>query len=106
VRILTAGEVYAWLFPYGDLTVMHRLVTWVRYRPERPALEWKVVNRRNPFSRHYRLTAHGERLRDRGLEDLSEAPPLPQGGCISYAGRRPWVRRVIGRQSWFERLAL
>jgi hypothetical protein len=43
------------------------------------------------LSSEYRLTAAGRRLRDEGLQQLSDAPALPIAGIEAYAPSSPWV---------------
>jgi hypothetical protein len=51
-----------------------------------------------------RLTAHGKRLRDYGLEKVTEAPGLALGGCVAYAPNPPWVRWNRGNRSYIDLL--
>jgi hypothetical protein len=39
----------------------------------------------------YRLTGAGRRLRDDGLRELSDAPPLAIAGVEAYTPSSPWV---------------
>jgi hypothetical protein len=74
----------------GDLHLPERLDRWVQH-----GLVASVE--RAPGTRHdgamtrfaYRLTAHGERLRSRGLVSLNEAPSFALAGCEAYTS--PWV---------------
>ncbi|WP_438023628.1 hypothetical protein [Sorangium sp. So ce233] len=49
------------------------------------------------LSKVYRLTERGMRLRDKGLDQLTDAPALPIGGTEAYAPSAPWVLLDNGR---------
>ncbi len=42
----------------------------------------------------YRITKHGKKLSEEGLESLTDAPVLPVGGADAYAPSSAWV--VLG----------
>jgi hypothetical protein len=93
-------------FLFGDSLVLQRLRAWAKHgrnpaiekrREERATNDWTAVS--------FRLTPGGERIRDKGLQSLNEAPPIFVGGCQLYIEAEPWVRRNRGRSWWIERLA-
>ncbi|WP_438015116.1 DUF1835 domain-containing protein [Sorangium sp. So ce315] len=83
----------------GDLSLGDRLVQWAKHGssaavesapgpkpPEYPLL-----------SKVYRLTERGVRLRDKGLDQLTDAPNLPIAGTEAYSASAPWVLLEDGR---------
>jgi hypothetical protein len=44
----------------------------------------------------YRVTKHGRPLRTK-IQELVDAPRLPEGGAEVYAPEAPWVPRDDGR---------
>ncbi|WP_129350878.1 hypothetical protein [Sorangium cellulosum] len=49
------------------------------------------------LSEVYRLTERGMRLRDKGLDQLTDAPNLPIAGTEAYSPSAPWVLLEDGR---------
>lgn len=80
----------------GDLFFPRRLDHWA-FRGEDPAVERvATATPDRPMKAFaYRITERGRRLRDRGLDRLSDAPPLPVAGIEAYSG--PWVLLEDGR---------
>ncbi|WP_437930246.1 hypothetical protein WMF37_13770 [Sorangium sp. So ce291] len=79
----------------GDLFLVDRLDQWASH-----ALSGAVERAPGPkppgsgypmLSKVYRLTEHGARLRDRGLEQLADAPSLSMAGIEAYSTSAPWV---------------
>ncbi|WP_441290244.1 hypothetical protein ACSRUE_06390 [Sorangium sp. KYC3313] len=82
----------------GDLFLEDRLSQWARHassafveRAPRPNPD-EVMK-----SFVYRLTERGIRLRDEGLEQLTDAPGLPVAGTEAYAPSSPWSLLEDGR---------
>jgi hypothetical protein len=89
----------------GDLLAFARLRTWARHRPGRPAVLERQGTETSPrANRLYRLTAHGERLLERGMDSVDDAPPLWIGGCQVHHPAAPWVRRDDRADYRIERL--
>ena len=84
----------AFLSLLGDESLPHRLHDWATHRAEqRPSLVVRSFGGRNNWTNvGYRLTPHGERVREEGLEVVDEGPPMFIGGCRVYTGMNPWVR--------------
>jgi hypothetical protein len=97
VKVYVAGTDDWWhlMSCIGDLTVVDRLNQWATYGAT-PAIERAPgPDAEVPMKAHvYRITEHGRRLRDRGLAQLADAPPLPVAGTVAYAA--PWVLRPDG----------
>lgn len=74
----------------GDLHLPARLDRWVQHGPD-AAVERAPGPQSNGAMTDfvYRLTARGERLRERGLASLSEAPSFALASGEAYAS--PWV---------------
>ncbi|WP_437740633.1 DUF1835 domain-containing protein [Sorangium sp. So ce302] len=82
----------------GDLFLEDRLAQWARHasnefvepapdvRPDVAMKSWV-----------YRLTERGAQLRDRGLDQLADAPRLPVAGTEAYSPVAPWVLLEDGR---------
>jgi hypothetical protein len=88
-----AGEELSHYFhTTGDLFTGDRLAQWARHGSG--AVE-RAPGPKPPghpmLSSVYRLTEAGRRLRDEGLQQLSDAPPLPIAGIEAYAPSSPWV---------------
>jgi hypothetical protein len=49
------------------------------------------------LSEVYRLKERGMRLRDKGLDQLTDAPNLPIAGTEAYSPSAPWVLLEDGR---------
>ncbi|WP_437735179.1 hypothetical protein [Sorangium sp. So ce1335] len=49
------------------------------------------------LSKVHRLTDRGQRLLDKGLDRLTDAPSLPVGGIDAYSASAPWVQLEDGR---------
>jgi len=79
----------------GDLFIPKRLDQWATHSPT-PAVERAPGPKPETamLAHVYRITEHGQRLRDRGLAQLADAPPLPMAGTVAYAS--PWVLRPDG----------
>jgi hypothetical protein len=91
-------ELQQWFFATGDLFPDRRLAQWARHGSG--AVE-RAPGPRPPghpmLSSVYRLTEAGKRLRDGGLQQLSDAPALPIAGIEAYAPSSPWVLTEEGR---------
>lgn len=85
----------------GDLFLPRRLDQWAAHGPS-GAVE-RTAGPKPPdhplLSSSYRITARGMRLREIGLEQLSDAPGLPVAGIEAYAPSAPWVVAEDGRLS-------
>ncbi|WP_437306027.1 hypothetical protein [Sorangium sp. So ce388] len=82
----------------GDLFLPRRLEHWAdhgssafveRAPGPRPDVTMKAFA--------YRLTERGVQLRDKGLEQLTDAPSLPIAGTEAYSPSAPWVLLEDGR---------
>ncbi|WP_437953219.1 hypothetical protein WME98_22895 [Sorangium sp. So ce296] len=85
----------------GDLFLGDRLAQWAKHDVS-AAVERapgpKPPNAGYPLlSTVYRLTERGERLRDEGLDELTDAPSLPIAGTEAYSASAPWVLLDDGR---------
>jgi hypothetical protein len=82
----------------GDLFMADRLARWAQHG-ESPAVERTAGPRPGSrmLSSAYRITERGLRLRERGLDQLTDAPPLPIAGTEAYASGAPWVLLEDGR---------
>ncbi|XXT15557.1 hypothetical protein WME94_35455 [Sorangium sp. So ce429] len=85
----------------GDLFLPRRLAQWASHSSS-AAVERapgpKPLNAGYPMlSEVYRLTERGMRLRDEGLDQLTNAPSLPIAGTDAYAASAPWVLLEDGR---------
>jgi hypothetical protein len=99
VTLLNSPDIESAFFHLFDLDILaQRLHDWAGHRPLSPALEVRPEPRGINIwtNASYRLTEAGCRLRDRGLDRATDAPPFWAGGCQVYAGRNPWVRRDDG----------
>ncbi|WP_437924829.1 hypothetical protein WMF37_38290 [Sorangium sp. So ce291] len=85
----------------GDLFLPRRLEHWVDHSssafverapgPKPPDAGYPML------SEVYRLTERGMRLREQGLEQLTDAPSLPVAGTEAYSASAPWVLLEDGR---------
>ncbi|WP_437886498.1 hypothetical protein [Sorangium sp. So ce307] len=77
----------------GDLFLGDRLAHWAKH--DASAAVERAPGPKPPgypmLSKVYRLTERGMRLRDEGLEQLTDAPILPIAGAEAYAASAPWV---------------
>ncbi|WP_437751641.1 hypothetical protein [Sorangium sp. So ce1389] len=79
----------------GDLFLPRRLEHWAEH--DSSAAVERAPGPRPPdagypmLSEVYRLTERGMQLRDRGLDQLADAPSLPIAGTEAYAPSAPWV---------------
>ncbi|WP_437591088.1 hypothetical protein [Sorangium sp. So ce1000] len=77
----------------GDLFVEDRLAQWAKHGSS-AAVE-RAPGPKPPghrmLSNVYRLTDHGQRLRDVGLDRPTDAPSLPIAGIDGYSASAPWV---------------
>ncbi len=81
----------------GDLFVAARLARWAEHG-ETPAIE-RIAGPKPEtpmLAASYRITEHGIRLREAGLDKVTEAPPLPLAGTEAYGAEAPWVLREDG----------
>lgn len=79
----------------GDLFLPRRLEHWADHSlgafverapgPKPPDAGYPML------SEVYRLTERGMRLRDKGLDQLTDAPSLPIAGTEAYSASAPWV---------------
>jgi hypothetical protein len=77
----------------GDLFVLTRLEQWADHGPPFAVERTEGPQPQNPMrSRVFRVTSHGERLRE-GLGALTDAPRLPLAGIEAYAQEAPWILR-------------
>lgn len=104
--MFTRRELGDFFFQGGDYVSLHRLRQWSKHHPQNQAVE----TRPNPAGAsqftefEYRLTPHGQRLRDEGLRSANEAPPMFVGGSELFSNDRTWVRRVRGEDWWIEEM--
>ncbi|WP_437833668.1 hypothetical protein [Sorangium sp. So ce1153] len=85
----------------GDLFLPRRLEHWADHSlgafverapgPKPPDAGYPML------SEVYRLTERGMRLRDKGLDQLTDAPSLPIAGTEAYSASVPWVLLEDGR---------
>ncbi|WP_437303260.1 hypothetical protein [Sorangium sp. So ce388] len=100
-RSETLVDMWHLLFCTGDLFLPRRLEHWADHDsstaverapgPKPPDAGYPML------SSVYRLTDRAVRLRDKGLEQLTDAPSLPLGGTEAYAPSAPWVLLEDGR---------
>ncbi len=90
----------------GDQVFCHRIHQWAKYPKADPAFATRAVPgaRNRHTSVEFRLSACGERLRDKGLRSVDEAPAIFVGGCKLFSSDRIWVRRIRGDEWWIEEL--
>ncbi|KYF73443.1 hypothetical protein BE17_29755 [Sorangium cellulosum] len=85
----------------GDLFLGDRLAQWAKH--DLSAVVERAPGPRPPnagypmLSEVYRLTERGMRLRDKGLDQLTDAPSLPIAGTEAYSASAPWVLLEDGR---------
>ncbi|WP_438015143.1 hypothetical protein WMF18_30250 [Sorangium sp. So ce315] len=97
----TLVDMWHLLFCTGDLFLPRRLEQWASHSssafverapgPQPPDAGYPML------SEVYRLTERGMRLRDKGLEQLTDAPSLPIAGTEAYSPSAPWVLLEDGR---------
>lgn len=97
----TLVDMWHLLFCTGDLFLPRRLEQWASHSssafverapgPKPPDAGYPML------SNVYRLTERGMRLRDKGLEQLTDAPSLPIAGTEAYSPSAPWVLLDDGR---------
>ncbi|WP_437624398.1 hypothetical protein [Sorangium sp. So ce1151] len=83
----------------GDLFVEDRLNQWAKHDSS-AAVERAPGPKPSGdrmLSKVYRLTDRGQRLLDKGLERLTDAPILPMGGIDAYSASAPWALLEDGR---------
>ncbi|XXY14748.1 hypothetical protein WME88_41575 [Sorangium sp. So ce216] len=91
----TLVDMWHLLFCTGDLFLSRRLEHWAAH--DSSAAVERAPGPKPPdagypmLSEVYRLTERGLRLRDKGLERLTDAPVLPVAGTEAYAPSAPWV---------------
>ncbi|XYH95156.1 hypothetical protein ACMHYB_46330 [Sorangium sp. So ce1128] len=85
----------------GDLFLGDRLTQWAKH--DLSAAVERAPGPKPPdyplLSQVYRLTERGVQLRDRGLDQLADAPRLPVAGTEAYSPAAPWVLLEDGRLS-------
>ncbi|WP_437278121.1 DUF1835 domain-containing protein [Sorangium sp. So ce375] len=82
----------------GDLFLEDRLAQWARHASS--AFVERAPDPRPDGAMKsfvYRLTGRGVQLRDKGLDQLTEAPSLPIAGTEAYSASAPWVLLEDGR---------
>ncbi|XYH95090.1 hypothetical protein ACMHYB_45990 [Sorangium sp. So ce1128] len=83
----------------GDLFLENRLDQWAKH--DLSAAVERAPGPKPPghpmLSKVYRLTERGMQLRDRGLEQLTDAPSHPIAGTEAYSPSAPWVLLDDGR---------
>ncbi|WP_437893418.1 hypothetical protein [Sorangium sp. So ce124] len=85
----------------GDLFLPRRLGHWADH--DSSAAVERAPGPKPPhagypmLSEVYRLTERGTRLRDKGLDQLTDAPSLPIAGTEAYSASAPWVLLEDGR---------
>ncbi|WP_437589948.1 hypothetical protein [Sorangium sp. So ce1000] len=97
----TLVDMWHLLFCTGDLFLPRRLEHWADHDssaavergpgPKPPGAGYPML------SSVYRLTERGTRLRDEGLDQLTDAPSLPIAGTEAYSASAPWVLLEDGR---------
>ncbi|WP_437548888.1 hypothetical protein WME97_01500 [Sorangium sp. So ce367] len=97
----TLVDMWHLLFCTGDLFLPRRLEHWADHESSAAvdrAPGPKPPNAGYPMlSEVYRLTERGMRLRDKGLDELTDAPSLPIAGTEAYSAAAPWVLLDDGR---------
>ncbi|WP_438023576.1 hypothetical protein [Sorangium sp. So ce233] len=82
----------------GDLFLLRRLEHWADHDPSAAVERAPGPNSEEPMKSFvYRLTERGVRLRDKGLDQLTDAPSLPIAGTEAYSPSVPWVLLEDGR---------
>ncbi|WP_437753229.1 hypothetical protein [Sorangium sp. So ce1389] len=83
----------------GDMFLEDRLNQWAKH--DLSAAVERAPGPKPPghpmLSKVYRLTERGMRLRDKGLDQLTDAPSLPVAGTEAYSASSPWVLLEDGR---------
>ncbi|WP_437842634.1 hypothetical protein [Sorangium sp. So ce1153] len=83
----------------GDLFLGDRLAYWAKH--DSSAAVERAPGPKPPgypmLSKVYRLTERGMQLRDKGLDQLTDAPSLPLAGIEAYSASAPWVLLEDGR---------
>lgn len=99
-------DLISFMGPGAGQMIPRRLYEWSTHSPANPAIEIKSLDcttgEYSAFS--CRLSEHGKRLREYGLESVVEAPPMVLGGCSAYTEKPVWVRWVNGTRSWIDAL--
>ncbi|WP_437897462.1 hypothetical protein [Sorangium sp. So ce124] len=102
----TLVDMWHLLFCTGDLFLPRRLEHWADHDSSAAvdrAPGPKPPNAGYPMlSEVYRLTERGMRLRDKGLDKLTDAPSLPIAGTEAYSASAPWVLLDDGRLARLE----
>ncbi|WP_437755565.1 DUF1835 domain-containing protein [Sorangium sp. So ce1389] len=76
----------------GDLFLEDRLAQWARHDSSAFVERAPGSTPEEPMKSFvYRLTERGVRLRDKGLDQLTDAPRLPIAGTEAYRPSAPWV---------------
>ncbi|AUX46214.1 hypothetical protein SOCE26_077190 [Sorangium cellulosum] len=101
-RDLRSGmDLWRMLSCTGDLFLPRRLEHWADH--DASAVVERAPGPKPPnagypmLSEVYRLTERGMRLRDKGLDQLTDAPNLPIAGTEAYSASAPWVLLEDGR---------
>ncbi|WP_437622690.1 hypothetical protein [Sorangium sp. So ce1151] len=82
----------------GDLFLPCRLEHWAKHASGAVVERAPGPNPEEPMkSFAYRLTERAIRLRDKGLDQLTDAPSLPIAGTEAYSASAPWVLLEDGR---------
>lgn len=82
----------------GDLFLPRRLEHWVTHGADAVVERAPGPNPDEPMKSFvYRLTERGIQLRDKGLDQLTDAPSLPIAGTEAYSTSAPWVLLEDGR---------
>jgi hypothetical protein len=101
-----AGEelMKCWMFRIGDLSFAMRLRQWAEHRGAEAALESVPYRTDRPpmLDARYRLTAAGHSIKQHGLTEIAQGPPLPMWGATAYDPEDPWV--VVNDQAGEQRL--
>lgn len=96
------GQRYAYL---DDLALLARLCDWGNFETAEPYVTYEVDREADDvFERHaFGLTARGASLLEEGFEAGRTLPLFYVADSRLYAGQKPWVRRIVGGNWWFER---
>ncbi|KYF73243.1 hypothetical protein BE17_31965 [Sorangium cellulosum] len=82
----------------GDLFLVDRLTHWADHDASAFVERAPGPNPEEPMKSFvYRITERGLRLRDKGLDQLTDAPSLPLAGIEAYSASAPWVLLEDGR---------
>ncbi|MFW5966097.1 MAG: DUF1835 domain-containing protein [Persicimonas sp.] len=96
------GQRYSFL---DELVLLARLCDWGDFEPDDPYVTYAAdAEADDVFERHaFGLTERGASLLEEGFEAGRKLPLFYVADSRLYAGKKPWVRRIVGENWWFER---